>query len=198
MLFWLRPSKQIRPPIYSSKVSKLRRRRVIRFAILYFVLLFLFVALLVGPSLVSSPYSSDLILSFQLCCIVCTRNLTCPMLFLRLPNMFRTIYSILARSHSWFNLTTSSTMRPVVFRLFFPPRRLLQRDNEVYELIFHFSIPSSSHGIRESFNFVLPFLPFFFPLSLISSISLTKATIVQNLGELSCLVNDGTSSLHLV
>ncbi|KAF4974081.1 hypothetical protein FZEAL_8982 [Fusarium zealandicum] len=50
MLFWLRPSRQIRPPIYSMKQSKLRRRRVIRYAILYFVLLVLFIALIVGPA----------------------------------------------------------------------------------------------------------------------------------------------------
>ncbi|KAF7562126.1 hypothetical protein G7046_g2003 [Stylonectria norvegica] len=50
MLFWLRPSRQIRPPIYSMKQSKLRRRRVIRFAILYFVLLIIFVGLIVGPA----------------------------------------------------------------------------------------------------------------------------------------------------
>jgi 1,3-beta-glucan synthase len=49
MLFWLRPSRQIRPPIYSMKQTKLRRRRVIRYAILYFVLLVVFIALLVGP-----------------------------------------------------------------------------------------------------------------------------------------------------
>ncbi|CAJ2508838.1 Uu.00g138640.m01.CDS01 [Anthostomella pinea] len=49
MLFWLRPSRQIRPPIYSMKQSKLRRRRVVRFAILYFSLLVLFIALIVGP-----------------------------------------------------------------------------------------------------------------------------------------------------
>ncbi|KAI1491749.1 family 48 glycosyltransferase [Biscogniauxia mediterranea] len=49
MLFWLRPSRQIRPPIYSMKQSKLRRRRVIRYAILYFTLLVLFVGLIVGP-----------------------------------------------------------------------------------------------------------------------------------------------------
>ncbi|KAI0418186.1 1,3-beta-glucan synthase component FKS1 [Xylaria grammica] len=50
MLFWLRPSRQIRPPIYSMKQSKLRRRRVIRYAVLYFTLLVVFVALLVGPA----------------------------------------------------------------------------------------------------------------------------------------------------
>ncbi|PGH26572.1 1,3-beta-glucan synthase component FKS1 [Polytolypa hystricis UAMH7299] len=49
MLFWLRPSRQIRPPIYSLKQSKLRKRRVIRFAILYFVMLIVFLALIIGP-----------------------------------------------------------------------------------------------------------------------------------------------------
>lgn len=49
MLFWLLPSRQIRPPIYSIKQSKLRRRRVIRYAILYFVLLIVFLALIVVP-----------------------------------------------------------------------------------------------------------------------------------------------------
>ncbi|KAK3290767.1 glycosyltransferase family 48 protein [Chaetomium fimeti] len=49
MLFWLRPSRQIRPPIYSMKQTKLRRRRVVRYAILYFVLLVVFLALIVGP-----------------------------------------------------------------------------------------------------------------------------------------------------
>lgn len=70
MLFWLRPryvfgapsfmpvslltrfflaSRQIRPPIYSLKQSKLRKRRVIRFAILYFIMLVVFLALIVGP-----------------------------------------------------------------------------------------------------------------------------------------------------
>ncbi|KAF2444009.1 glycosyltransferase family 48 protein [Karstenula rhodostoma CBS 690.94] len=49
MLFWLRPSRQIRPPIYSLKQTKLRKRRVIRYAILYFVLLVIFIALVVGP-----------------------------------------------------------------------------------------------------------------------------------------------------
>ncbi|KAI1412681.1 glycosyltransferase family 48 protein [Hypoxylon sp. FL1857] len=50
MLFWLRPSRQIRPPIYSMKQSKLRRRRVVRYAILYFVMLVVFLALIVGPA----------------------------------------------------------------------------------------------------------------------------------------------------
>jgi len=49
MLFWLRPSRQIRPPIYSMKQSKLRRRRVFRYAVLYFVMLVVFVGLVAGP-----------------------------------------------------------------------------------------------------------------------------------------------------
>jgi 1,3-beta-glucan synthase len=72
MLFWLRPryvlllkpvnfgyflltqnsSRQIRPPIYSLKQSKLRRRRVIRFAILYFFMLVVFLILIIGPVIV--------------------------------------------------------------------------------------------------------------------------------------------------
>lgn len=49
MLFWLRPSRQIRPPIYSLKQTKLRKRRVVRYAILYFVILIIFAALIAGP-----------------------------------------------------------------------------------------------------------------------------------------------------
>ncbi|KAI8720262.1 1,3-beta-glucan synthase [Fusarium sp. LHS14.1] len=62
MLFWLRPSRQIRPPIYSMKQSKLRRRRVIRYAILYFTLLIVFIALIVGP-VVAGKYIGDTISS---------------------------------------------------------------------------------------------------------------------------------------
>jgi 1,3-beta-glucan synthase len=49
MLFWLRPSRQIRPPIYSAKQTKLRKRRVIRFASLYFAVLVFFLIMSVGP-----------------------------------------------------------------------------------------------------------------------------------------------------
>lgn len=42
-------SRQIRPPIYSLKQSKLRRRRTIRYAILYFTLFILFIVLIVAP-----------------------------------------------------------------------------------------------------------------------------------------------------
>lgn len=81
MLFWLRPryvqiptqkwskwcnvanlacSRQIRPPIYSLKQSKLRRRRVIRFAILCYAMLVLFLALVVGPSVVGQQMDIDI------------------------------------------------------------------------------------------------------------------------------------------
>jgi len=52
MLFWLRPSRQIRPPIYSMKQSKLRKRRVMRYAILYFIMLIIFAVLIIGPGVV--------------------------------------------------------------------------------------------------------------------------------------------------
>jgi len=49
MLFWLRPSRQIRPPIYTAKQTKLRRRRVTRFSVLYFIMMIFFLAMVVGP-----------------------------------------------------------------------------------------------------------------------------------------------------
>lgn len=49
----LLPSRQIRPPIYSLKQSKLRKRRVIRFAILYFVMFVVFLLLVIGPVIAS-------------------------------------------------------------------------------------------------------------------------------------------------
>jgi 1,3-beta-glucan synthase len=58
MLFWLRPSRQIRPPIYSMKQSKLRKRRVWRYAVLYFAMLVLFLALVVGPIVASSQITN--------------------------------------------------------------------------------------------------------------------------------------------
>ncbi|KAJ9148570.1 Glycosyltransferase family 48 protein [Pleurostoma richardsiae] len=66
MLFWLLPSRQIRPPIYSMKQSKLRRRRVVRYAILYFVLLVIFVALIAAPLIAGKNLNLNLqILSDQ-------------------------------------------------------------------------------------------------------------------------------------
>jgi 1,3-beta-glucan synthase len=60
MLFWLRPSRQIRPPIYSLKQTKLRKRRVIRYAIMYFFLLVVFLALIIGPIVVGKQLTFSL------------------------------------------------------------------------------------------------------------------------------------------
>jgi len=60
MLFWLMPSRQIRPPIYSMKQSKLRKRRVWRFAVLYFILFVIFVALIAGP-IVAGKYTDSFV-----------------------------------------------------------------------------------------------------------------------------------------
>jgi len=52
-------SRQIRPPIYSLKQTKLRKRRVVRYAILYFVILIIFAALIAGP-IVAGKFLSSL------------------------------------------------------------------------------------------------------------------------------------------
>lgn len=52
-------SRQIRPPIYSMKQSKLRRRRVFRYAVLYFLLFIVFMALLIGPSFAGKAIPLD-------------------------------------------------------------------------------------------------------------------------------------------
>jgi len=65
MLFWLRPSRQIRPPIYSLKQSKLRKRRVVRYAIMYFSMFFLFLILIIGP-IIASKFVSFSITLMQL------------------------------------------------------------------------------------------------------------------------------------
>ncbi|KAK7205731.1 glucan synthase [Myxozyma melibiosi] len=50
MLFWLRPSRQIRPPIFSLKQNTLRKRMVRKYATLYFGLFVLFIVLIVAPA----------------------------------------------------------------------------------------------------------------------------------------------------
>jgi 1,3-beta-glucan synthase len=66
MLFWLRPSRQIRPPIYSLKQTKLRKRRVVRYAILYFVILVVFLALIVGPIVAGKQIKLSVTLPMEL------------------------------------------------------------------------------------------------------------------------------------
>ncbi|KAL2315769.1 1,3-beta-glucan synthase component bgs1 [Schizosaccharomyces pombe] len=49
ILFWLVPSRQIRPPIYTIRQNKLRRQIVLRYATLYFSLFIAFFVLLILP-----------------------------------------------------------------------------------------------------------------------------------------------------
>lgn len=65
MLFWLRPSRQIRPPIYTAKQTKLRRRRVTRFSVLYFIMMIFFLAMVVGPVATSKSTYSIYIIAFS-------------------------------------------------------------------------------------------------------------------------------------
>ncbi|KZT52774.1 glycosyltransferase family 48 protein [Calocera cornea HHB12733] len=51
MLFWLRPSKQIRAPLYSIKQKKNRRHIVIKYTIVYALVLAIFVALIAIPAI---------------------------------------------------------------------------------------------------------------------------------------------------
>lgn len=50
LLFWLRPSRQIRPPIFSLKQTKLRKRMVKKYATLYFAVFLLFLIVVIAPS----------------------------------------------------------------------------------------------------------------------------------------------------
>lgn len=63
LLFWLRPSRQIRPPIYSLKQNKLRKRMVKKYATMYFLLMLLFVVLLVAPAVAGKQFNSSSIIN---------------------------------------------------------------------------------------------------------------------------------------
>ena len=60
MLFWLKPSKQIRPPIFSLKQARLRRRMVKKYAFLYFAMLIFFVACIVAPAVAANYVPKDI------------------------------------------------------------------------------------------------------------------------------------------
>ncbi|KAJ2814157.1 1,3-beta-D-glucan synthase [Coemansia furcata] len=49
MLFWLRPSRQIRPPIYSLKQRKQRRRSAILYGILFILMFVIFLGIIIAP-----------------------------------------------------------------------------------------------------------------------------------------------------
>ncbi|CAI8510676.1 hypothetical protein BOH78_3781 [Pichia kudriavzevii] len=52
MLFWLKPNRQIRPPIYSLKQARLRKRMIKKYSVLYYTVLVIFVALIAAPAVV--------------------------------------------------------------------------------------------------------------------------------------------------
>lgn len=54
MLFWLKPNKQIRPPIYSLKQARLRKRMIRKYSALYFFVLIVFVVLIAAPAVVGA------------------------------------------------------------------------------------------------------------------------------------------------
>ncbi|WEJ94018.1 1,3-beta-D-glucan synthase [Yamadazyma tenuis] len=60
MLFWLKPSRLIRPPIYSLKQAKLRKRMVRKYCTLYFGILILFIVLIAAPAIASRFVPDDL------------------------------------------------------------------------------------------------------------------------------------------
>lgn len=60
MLFWLKPSRQIRPPIYSLKQTRLRKRMVKKYSALYYIILLLFAACIVGPAVASSKVDQNI------------------------------------------------------------------------------------------------------------------------------------------
>ncbi|KAJ2135184.1 1,3-beta-D-glucan synthase, partial [Coemansia sp. RSA 678] len=57
MLFWLRPSRQSRPPIYSLKQRKQRRRSAILYGILFVLMFVIFLAIIVVPSVLKPSVS---------------------------------------------------------------------------------------------------------------------------------------------
>ncbi|TDL27758.1 glycosyltransferase family 48 protein [Rickenella mellea] len=64
LLFWLRPSKQIRAPLYSLKQKRQRRYIVIKYSIVFFLALVSFVALIALPAVFRS--------TIHLNCSLCT------------------------------------------------------------------------------------------------------------------------------
>ncbi|KAH6876541.1 1,3-beta-glucan synthase component-domain-containing protein [Thelonectria olida] len=65
MLFWLQPSRHVRAPVYSTKQSKLRQRRVIRWAIIYFIMLVIFLGLIIAPAVVGKYIPSSVMSLFE-------------------------------------------------------------------------------------------------------------------------------------
>lgn len=60
MLFWLKPNRQIRPPIYSLKQARLRKRMIRKYASLYCAVLLGFVVMIAAPAAVGSMKNVDI------------------------------------------------------------------------------------------------------------------------------------------
>ena len=60
MLFWLKPSRLIRPPIYSLHQTKMRKRMVRKYCVLCFTVLLLFVIVIAAPAVAASHVPMDL------------------------------------------------------------------------------------------------------------------------------------------
>ncbi|ABN65699.2 1,3-beta-D-glucan synthase subunit (BGS3) (GSC2) [Scheffersomyces stipitis CBS 6054] len=60
MLFWLKPSRLIRPPIYSLKQARLRKRMVRKYCSLYFLILVIFVVIIAAPAVAGSKLPKSL------------------------------------------------------------------------------------------------------------------------------------------
>ncbi|KAH9484288.1 1,3-beta-D-glucan synthase [Psilocybe cubensis] len=59
MLFWLRPSKQIRPPLFSTKQKRQRRWIVVKYTIIYIFMVALLASLIVLPALFRDRITFD-------------------------------------------------------------------------------------------------------------------------------------------
>ncbi|PVV00328.1 hypothetical protein BB560_005296, partial [Smittium megazygosporum] len=63
MLFWLKPSQQIRPPIYSLKQRKQRSRVTALYTVILSLLFVLFIAIIISPTIIPSSVKKSLNLS---------------------------------------------------------------------------------------------------------------------------------------
>lgn len=61
MLFWLRPSKQIREHIWTAKQRKQRRRVAISYGIMFYTMFLLFVGLVVAPMMLGKSLLGGMI-----------------------------------------------------------------------------------------------------------------------------------------
>ena len=54
MLFWLKPNRQMRPPIYSLKQARLRKRMIKKYSVMYYSVFAAFIALIAAPAAIGS------------------------------------------------------------------------------------------------------------------------------------------------